>query len=337
MLLWLVFIQGPVIGIGCLAWGIYALRRRQSLNPAQQMRWQKLLQAWNVNLAESEMMSTLQDMQRAWSMLMSWGWIGFGIAMTVVGILRIFQLLLTDGFQLQITALLEEPAFVLQLMGILLGYGIGYRYGFWLLRKESLGRVRYADLRQRKLTDYHTLFVQVLPVGILLYMVLLLLVSMPYRGAQISIPVVRGVSVVAPSWIAWVVPGVVILVMLITEGWLWQIATFPRLLVSAHCHPSLSANIDDLLRSLVSSVILSFEYIIVGSLNAVFLTLLRFTQAVPSSLQNMVLVGVWLPTVLFAAGIALCLFRGHLGGKITGWPWQSARQQREGQTIAGKE
>ena len=72
----------------------------------------------------------LQDIHAAWSTLVSWSWIGLGIAMTLAGILHIFQLLLTTGSQVSIVSLVEEPALELQLVILLLGYILDYLYGF---------------------------------------------------------------------------------------------------------------------------------------------------------------------------------------------------------------
>lgn len=337
MTLWLIFIQWPILGIVSLAWGIRSLRQRQSLSTVQQIRWEKLLKAWNITLPENEISQTLQDIHAAWSTLASWGWMGFGIAMTVVGTLHIFQLLLTTGSQIRMVSLVEEPALELQLVSLLLGYSLGHLYGFWRLRKESLDRVRYADLRPRRLTDYHALVVQSLPIGNLLYLILLLLVSMPYWKAQISIPLISGATLMAPSGIAWIVPCFVILVVLVTEAWLWQVATLPRLLVGTNSHPSLSAAIDDMLRSLVSMQILSLEYVTVGILNFVQIRFLALNRDIPSDIQMMLLVSMQLPGLLFVAGIALGLLKGQLGGKMTGWPWQYARHRRKEQAIVENE
>ncbi len=337
MSLWLIFIQWPILGIVSIAWGIRSLRQRQSLSIVQQRRWEKLLKAWNIALPENETSQTLQDIHAAWSMLASWGWVGLGIAMTVVGTLRIFQLLLTTGSQIRMVSLVEEPGLELQLLSLLLGYSLGHLYGFWRLRKESLDRVRYADLRPRGLTDYHALVVQFFSIGNLLYLLLLLLVSMPYWKAQISIPLINGATLTASSGIAWIVPCFVMLVVLVTEAWLWQVATFPRLLVGTNCEPSLSAAIDDMLRSLVSTQILSLEYVTVGILNFVQIRFLVLNRDIPSDIQTMLLVSMQLPGLLFVAGIALGLLKGQLGGKMTGWPWQYARHRRKGQAIAENE
>ncbi len=337
MSLWLIFIQWPILGIMSIAWGIRSLQQRQSLSIVQQRRWEKLLKAWNIALPENEILQTLQDIHAAWNTLTSWGWMGLGIAMTVVGTLRIFQLLFTTGSQIRMVSLVEEPALELQLVSLLLGYSMVHLYGFWRLRKESLDRVRYADLRPRRLTDYHALVVQSLPIGNLLYLILLLLVSMPYWKAQISIPLISGATLTAPSWIAWIVPCFMILVVLVTEAWLWQVATFPRLLVGTDSEPSLSAAIDDILRSLVSMQILSLEYVTVGILDSVQIRFLALNRDTPSDIQTMLLICMQLPGLLFVAGIALGLLKGQLGGKMTGGPWQYAKYRRKEQAIAENE
>jgi hypothetical protein len=101
MLPWLVFfVQWSVLGILIAAWGAYLLRRREVTKRKLYARWGKLLHMWNISLTEDELSQAIPDIQKSWNALMSWGMIGLGVAMILVGLLNIPQLLLTSDPQI---------------------------------------------------------------------------------------------------------------------------------------------------------------------------------------------------------------------------------------------
>jgi hypothetical protein len=172
---------------------------------AQHVLWSKLLNAWNISLTENELVQAIQDIYKSWNTLLSWEWIGFGVAMTLVELLRILQLLLTSGSQLNTTVLFEQPALEIQIFSLLVGYGAGYLHGLWQLRKQSASRLAYGDLRPKRLTDYHSLAMQGIPACVIIYNCILFLVRMPYWKGHIMIQAISGAHVLLPSWVAWIV------------------------------------------------------------------------------------------------------------------------------------
>jgi hypothetical protein len=331
MLLWLIFIQWPVLGILVGAWGIYSLRRRRLTKKIQHLRWEKLLAAWNIPLAENELSQAIQGIYSSWNTLFAWGWIGFGIAMTLVGVLRIFQLLLTTGSWLSVTVLFEQPILEIQIFSLLIGYGIGYLHGLWQLRKQSSDRLTYGDLRPKRLTDYHSLAMQCIPASVIIYNCILLLVSVPYWKAHIVIQMLNGTHIVLPNWIAWVVPFLGVLEIVVVERFLWLIASFPRVLINVNL--PLSARIDDMFRSLVSTFILGMEYATIGILNYALGSFLGLSVKTPDYVLYMILVSLLLPYILVLIGITLGQLKGRIGGNLNGWPWQYAKLHKQGQNI----
>lgn len=340
MLLWLIFLQWPLIGIGVAIWGIYSLRRREFTKRAQHVRWSKLLDAWNISLPEGERSQAVQDIQRGWNTLLSWALIGFGVAMTLVGLLRILQVLLTTGSQLSVTTLIEQPALEIELFSVLVGYGLGYLAGLWQLRKQVSGRLAYADLRPKRLTDYHSLAMQSIPVCTIIYNCILLLVSMPYWREYIVIDMINGTQVTLPGWITWIVPCLGVLLIVVAERLLWLVATFPRLLINLNL--PLAGRIDDMLRSLVSTSILALEYAMIGMLNYTFGSFFAVNARTPDYVWYMLLVSFLLPYVLVLVGMTLGLLKGRIGGKLNGWAWHSEKLHEQDligfeQTIVEKQ
>ncbi|MBV9615153.1 MAG: hypothetical protein JO031_06845 [Ktedonobacteraceae bacterium] len=331
MLLWLIFIQWPVLGILAVAWGIYSLQRRGLAKRTHSARWSKLFAAWNIPLAENELSQAIQDIHKSWNILLSWGWIGLGTAMTLIGLLRILQLLLTTGTRLSITVLFEQPVLEIQIFSLLIGYGAGYLHGLWQLRKRSSDRLAYGDLRPKRLTDYHSLAMQGIPACMIIYTCILLLVSMPYWKQHITIQVISGTHMVLPNWVVWIVPCLGVLLIVVVERFLWLIATFPRLLINMNL--PLSARIDDMLRSLVSTFILGMEYVTIGMLNYALGSLLGLDASTPDYVLYMILVSLLLPNVLILVGITLGLLKGRIGGNLNGWPWQYTKLHSQEQSV----
>lgn len=327
MLLWLIFLQWPLIGIGVVIWGISSLRRREFTKRAQHVRWSKLLDAWKLSLPESERSLAVQDIQRGWNTLISWALIGLGVAMTLVGLLRILQVLLTTGSHLSATTLIEQPALEIELVSVLIGYSIGYLAGLWQLRKRSFDRLAYADLRPKRLTDYHSLAMQSIPIGTIIYNCILLLVSMPYWREHIVIDMINGTQMVLPGWITWIVPCLGIVLIVIAERFLWLVATFPRLLINLNL--PLAARVDDMLRSLVSTSILALEYGMIGMLNYTLASFLALNARTPDYVWYMLLVSLLLPYVLVLVGMMLGVFKGRIGGKLNGWAWHSGKLREQ--------
>jgi hypothetical protein len=155
---------------------------------------------------------------------------------------------------------------------------------------------------------------------------------MPYWNEHIMIQMIGGTYIVLPDWVAWVEPCLGVVLIVVAERLLWLVATFPRVLISTNL--PLSATIDDMLRSLVSTFILAMEYATIGVLNyGQAFSLLWQGARSPDYVHYMALVGVFLSCVLISGLALMVSLRGRLGGNINGWPWQYTRFREKGQTT----
>jgi len=51
---------------------------------------------------------------------------------------------------------------------------------------------------------------------------------------------------------------------------------------------------------------------------------------------NLLSISLYLPVMMQFLGLGITLARGHLGGKLSGWPWQKQQKRQISQPAGGQ-
>jgi hypothetical protein len=215
-------------------------------------------------------------------------------------------------------------------LSCLLGYGLGYLFGVWRLRRLTARGITYADLQPRTLSDYRS---RIFPwiAGILISgVVLITLWLSPHLGSQVPLKLVSGTPVEVFVWILWAVPAAMLLTLLLGEFVMAHIAGRARLLLTSQ--PPTAQRADNLLRALTIGTIQGFELVVLGSLGVIQNTLIRstlwqdgFWHLGSQPYSSVLDLGFWCATAVLLLGFLLPILAGRMGGTISGWPWRPVR------------
>lgn len=270
-------------------------------------RWRKRLLLWRVIEHEDEAPTVLKDVITSWELIQWPQRIATGITMVLYALAYVFWMILSKGAFLNNVSLLFK-LWIVFIVGSLLGDSFGYVVGFWYARREVRRRVTYADLRQRRLSDYRSQLLRWLPGCAMLLEIVLLLILPSLLGVQPSL--------LSNAWQGTAVIGGIYIV---GESFLSYIATLPRLVVTSN--PTVAQHADDLLRALVINDIHVRMLIGIGGLLIAQWFLLYqwlLVSYVCMALQFLI-------TLLWLGGLLPVMWRtrdkGRLGGRLTGWAW----------------
>ena len=262
MLYLLVYVLLPLVLAGFLfIWAYALLRRRQAaLNTKQRLRLQQLLNAWQIHENIS-----LSDVNRHLSILWAFMLFGCGFGLILEALITACIALLTTGTLLAGNSSRGQPLIeVLLLLGFA-GYFFGALAGLNKLRRESLHRITFGDLRRRLTADYRSLWLQIIPVVLGMVNIIAALVSIvSFHAAMIRILLMNDTTVQLPVWILLILPVASLLIVAGVEMSISRIVGFPRLVITAD--PALSQRIDDMLRSIMIGSLIGIEYCMAGSL-----------------------------------------------------------------------
>jgi hypothetical protein len=212
------------------------------------------------------------------------------------------------------------PWFVLQAalyLSCLIGYGLGYAYEVWRLRRTPTGaqQITYGDLRARRLADYRS-GVFLWGAGLLLVEVILTTLVLLLRrgpGAPVTLGGVGGMTI--PVWTLAAVPVAMLLTFGIGEAIMAQMVRLPRLFLTAT--PQTAQRADNVLRAITIGVLQGWELVVLGTLAASMIALLP-----PHS--PLLELAALLSGVVMCSGFCLPACAGRIGGTLTGWPWHPA-------------
>jgi hypothetical protein len=277
---------------------------------------------------------TLADVKRCRDYLVSMSVLagGIGIVLAMIG-WTIIALVATDT---SAAANTNNGAFFLAsvLLSVGIGFGIGAVFAARRLRNAAKQRVTYADLRQRRLSDYRSNAFRWLAVAMIVWTFGVFAFFAPHVGPTLQVDLLsKVVSVPNTVWAWCIVPGAMLLVFVLVEIVLFRIVGFSRLLVTSDA--TVSQHADDMLRATVIGSVLYCGLLALGHLAA--LPFYMFSQLLWAShywqighlpYYNLLSISLFMPVVMQLLGVGIILGRGRLGGKLSGWPWQ-VRQMKQ--------
>jgi hypothetical protein len=209
-----------------------------------------------------------------------------------------------------------------------LGFGTGAVFAAWRLRNAARQQVTYADLRQRRVSDYRSNAFRWLAVAMIVWTFVVLAFFAPHVGSTLQVDLwPTAVSVPNTVWSWCIVPAIMLMVFGLIEIVLFRIVGFSRLLVTSDI--TVSQHADDMLRAIVIGEMQYCELLTLGHLAS--LPFYMFSQALWDShyfqighlpYYGLLSSSLYMPIVMIFLGSGILLAHGRLGGKLSGWPWQ---------------
>lgn len=311
-----------VAGMFFVVWGVLMGRRRDNrLSSRQSMYWQQLLEVWHISVEEDNLTQVLKDVRDGWWTIYGATLIGVGASMVLVGVVNACILLVTTGAVIGSGAVGGEPSAEVILFAGWIGYGFGYIFGLKRLRSRFKRRVLYSDLRQRRSSDYRSLMIHAIPLGFAVYNVALIVIGLPYLGPNVRLLLFDGSAMWLPRWVMGIAPLVMVLTVVVMEGQIRYIVTFPRLLVTSDLVTA--QRLDDMLRSITIGGLLIYEFLTVGGLTFVEARFFNFVVQPPAYVYICMLVATLSALFMMTCAGMIGLFQGRLGGRVAGWPWEA--------------
>jgi len=241
--------------------------------------------------------------------------------MSLMGIAMAGVALLTKGTLLVGDSMRGEPFAAVAFLILIIGGGIGGAFGMKYIRNTTSYRVAYADLRQRQLSDYRSILLQVLPVIWVVWNVVAVCILIPSNGAPVHVQLMDNTTLLLPRWTLGIIPAVMVLTIVLVELLSRRVSLFSRLPVTSE--PAIVQRVDDMFRAQIVNSLLGVELITLGSLTTAQYSSMVLSAGAPwyiiAILMVSFLIGFFMPII----GLFTILFRGRLGGKVSGWPWQS--------------
>ncbi len=351
MLYLLAYVLLPLL-VGCLLLvGGYFMLRRREIAPGTrpQLVLQQQLASWEIDdcapwgiddcapwgIDDCASPQILQDVNKCMRTLAAFTFMGMGSGLLLAALIMACVALLTTGTLLAGSSTRGEPFAELMLLLLFVGSWFGERAGFRRLRREATAHIAFGDLRRRLVADYRSPLVHVIPVLLGIVNIVVALISISSVPSSIRIVLMNNTAVWWPSWVLLILPVLILLLPPLVEASLGSIVRFPRLLVTTS--PALAQRIDNMLRAIIIGSLLGSEYSIVGNLQIG--QFLLFGKAnlsgssstqLSGSIQAWLLISFLLGMILIIVGTGAGMLKGHVGGKISGWPWQSTKEALDG-------
>ena len=269
--------------------------------------WRRRIFSWHVVDRENENPAVLKEVITSWEIIQAPQRIAFGLTMSLYALAYFLWLVLSKGAIFNNVSLLLI-LWIAYVLSLFLGTGLGYVIGFRRAKQEIRHAVAYADLRQRSLSDYRSDLLRGL-LGLAVITQVVLFLILPSFLAQ------------APflPHNAWLIAISVGVIYLLGESFLSYIAVLPRLVVTPN--PIVAQHADDLLRALIIDDIHVRMLIGIGFLLGFQWFFLSRWIAFSSLFMALFIVMTCLWFLCLFPTIWRASDKGHLGGKVTGWPW----------------
>jgi len=196
------------------------------------------------------------------------------------------------------------------------------------LRAGQCTGVAYGDLRRRRLDDYRSSLLLLLPVLLLAATAWATLSLLPTFGGQLYIEPVGYERIRIPyqPLVLALLPTAMVVVVTMAEVIMRRIVALPRLLVTAD--PAAALHADEMIRALAITVVQSSMLETLAFLGYAQWSLLSdnlFAHHSYGAAHGIVGSYPFLALVVFLLGVLLTNCRGRIGGRITGWPRQGTR------------
>jgi hypothetical protein len=291
---YLVLVGLAEIGLGAVRW--LNQERVLAWRPAGDRKWRARLVTWGAVGADDES-DLARQVRRYWYRLWSTTVIASGVLVALAGVVQ------GAAPRFGVSVLIDPsggsspwPTTWLLYLALVPGVGLGYPAAVVLTRRISRGSPRYADLRQRRLSDYRAPGLRWLAAAILL--------------VQVAVTLAFGLGR-APRSIL-VVPAETVLAFVVCELLMSVSVRASRMVVAAE--PEVARRCDDLIRSQVIATLQGLEL----SVLCVAATVQMFVFG-----RHVAVFAVFLLlldcAVAGVAAIGLSGLEERLGGRITGW------------------
>ncbi|GCE13423.1 hypothetical protein [Tengunoibacter tsumagoiensis] len=278
---------------------------------------------WNVIGDVDLPVWVLKDIQNTWNFVLSCSLFGASICLLLVDIVTIVVIWL-------VTRTVQIPFPIAELyFSMMLGLGLGTFYGVWYLHTQIKRRTTYADVQQRKISDYRHPFLRWLPLMFIVVLLIETIVFAPHVAPVLDLEVINLYQVVLPRtpWIWGILPLIMAVIYFLLECLLMRMTAFSRLYITED--PIISRRVDTMLRAVCIVLIQCFGLVAMSELG--FLQSDLLIRA--AWLSHYWVTGnrpfLWLSdsvSMLFmlvqAIGLLGPALQGRLGGRLTGWPWQ---------------
>jgi hypothetical protein len=324
-----------LLGLGMIGYSIYALLRGQLVSQAQ---WKKDLITWQV-LGPNTLPQTLTDVKRSWDYLLSMAGLGggIGIVLTMISWAITARVAVdtveTAAMNYNSTSFLSASVF----LSFGIGLGISAVFAAWRLRRAARRSITYADLRQRRLSDYRNNAFCWLAGAMIAWTFGVLLFFSPHIGSALQINLLYTVVSVPNTVLGLsIVPGTMLLVFVLAEVILFRIVHFSRLLITSDA--TVSQHADDMLRAIVIGTVQGCELLALAQLASLAFNSLsphlwasHYWQIGHLLYLGLLTISWFMPVAIQFLGLGVFVMRGRLGGKLSGWPWQTKHiKQLEG-------
>ena len=316
------------MGVAILAGGLYQRTRGQykTPDPASRAHWRKQLWTWRVVDYDGATRAVAEDIRCTSSAINAFAIICAGVTMVVTTL--IYTAIVTVLTGDPSFAPTPETSYVAYFSLSLCGYGIGYILGVRRLHAGQRVGVAYGDLRRRRLDDYRSSLLLLLPVLLLAATAWATLSLLPTFGGQLYIEPVGYERIRIPyqPLLLALLPSAMVVVAAVAEVIMRRIVALPRLLVTAD--PAAALHADEMIRALAITVVQSGTLETLAFLGYAQWSLLSdnlFAHHSYGAAHGIVGSYPFLALVVFLLGVLLTNCRGRIGGRITGWPRQGTR------------
>jgi hypothetical protein len=288
------------IGLGAARW--FSQERLLAWRAAGDRKWRARLVTWGAVGADDES-DLARQVRRYWYRLWSITAIATGLVVTLAGVAQ------GAAPWFGASALIDPsqgsspwPTTWLMYLALVPGVGLGYPAAVVLTRRIAPGGPRYADLHQRRLSDYRAPGFRWLVAAIVL--------------VQVAVTLAFGLG--RAPWPILVVPAETILAFVACELLMSVSVGASRMVVTAE--PAVARRCDDLIRSQVIASLQGLELSVLGLGCVVQGFVFVRHGAAPDRAVMLALLLLILDAALAAfAAIGLSGLEERLGGRVSGW------------------